>query len=228
MKPFSGVFIILVAVCSASAQLEGNPGNWCREGFFTRDSESYNVATVTGKPNERTYFFSDQSDDCPDGKSCTTKAYVITGDQVVIGRKRGKFSCAWYTPKKGHSTIGWVESGKLKTMEVNRAPGTSVWLGEWKYGDNVITFTENKLRGSLNVTGDASWKGVGEGNVNVGELDGRFEPVKGILEYTNGDGEFDCKASMRLLGNFLIVSDNLKCGGLNVTFSGVYRLSKRY
>src|SRR5688572_6225266 len=226
MRAFSGWVLILLLSSSVYSQLEGNPGHWCREGFFASDSQTYKVAAVIG--SDRAYFFSDQREDCPGGPGCATKAYVVSGDQLVVSRSYGKFSCAWYTPKKGYSTIGWVESGKLKALSLNNAPAISAWLGQWKYGDNQVTFTENKLRGFLNVAGEASWIGRGEGNVNVGELDGRFQPIKGVLNYADGDGEHDCKASMRLLGNFLIVSDNLKCGGLNVTFSGVYKLSKRY
>jgi hypothetical protein len=218
--------MLFLAVSTAWTQVEGNPKNWCREGFFTRDSDEFSVAAVVGKPNARAYFYSDQSDACPSGTGCVTKAYVVNGDQLVVNRSYGNFSCAWYTPKKGNATVGWIRSDQLKMVPINRSPRTSAWLGEWKYGDNGITFTENKLAGFLNVTGNASWIGQGEGNINVGELDGRFAPEKGTLNYSDGDEE--CKASMILLGNFLIVSDNLKCGGLNVTFSGVYRLAKRY
>ena len=227
MKAFFCVFLTLFLVCSAYAQLDGNPRNWCREGFFTRDSETYVIASVVGTPRSRVYFFSDQSDDCPGDPSCATKAYVVPGNQLVVGRSFGKFSCSWYMSKKGYATVGWVETAALKQIPIRPSPKFSAWLGEWKYGDNQITFTENKLSGYLNVTGDAIWKGTGD-NVHIGELDGRFQPTKGTLKYSDGDGLYDCKASMELLGNFLIVADNMHCGGANVSFSGVYRLSKRY
>ena len=108
--------------------------------------------------------------------------------------------------------------------EFRRPPvvaGVSGWLGDWKYGDNSISFTHNKLAGFLNVTGNAIWKGLGD-NVHVGEIDGRYEPLNGVIEYSDGDGEYDCRATLRLVGNYLIVSDNLRCGGMNVTFTGVY------
>jgi hypothetical protein len=227
MKTFTRLFLMLLFVYSAYAQIDGNPKNWCREGFFTRDSEKYSVVTVKGKPGARIYFYSDQGDDCPAGPSCATKAYVVPGDNLVVGRSLGKFRCAWYTPKKGYATVGWIEAGMLKPVVVNPTPKKSAWLGEWKYADNQITFTENKLPGFLNVIGDALWKSHGD-NVHVGELDGRFEPIKGTLRYSAGEGLYDCKASMELLGNFLIVADNMHCGPANVTFSGVYRLSKSY
>jgi hypothetical protein len=35
--------------------------------------------------------------------------------------------------------------------------------------------------------------------------------------------EFDCSLAMHLAGKFLVVGDNLHCGGANVSFSGVYQ-----
>ncbi|MBK9530064.1 MAG: hypothetical protein IPO41_17540 [Acidobacteria bacterium] len=67
------------------------------------------------------------------------------------------------------------------------------------------------------------WKGLGD-NVHIGELDGRFPHKDGVLEYSDGDSEFDCKATMQLaVERFLIVADNGNCGGANVSFSGIYR-----
>jgi hypothetical protein len=101
------------------------------------------------------------------------------------------------------------------------------WLGEWKFDDNRIEFTENKLPGFLNVTGSATWVGANPGNVHVGELDGRYKPQNGWIEYSDGNDEFDCRVRLRLLGGYLIVADNLKCGGVNVTFSGIYRRKRK-
>jgi hypothetical protein len=44
----------------------------------------------------------------------------------------------------------------------------------------------------------------------------------------NDTDEFACKVTMRLIDEFLVVIDNLKCGGANVSFSGVYRRTRRY
>ncbi|MEA9554629.1 hypothetical protein VC273_01405 [Xanthomonas nasturtii] len=35
--------------------------------------------------------------------------------------------------------------------------------------------------------------------------------------------EDDCTVRLQLLGELLIVANNLQCGGANVSFSGVYR-----
>jgi hypothetical protein len=33
----------------------------------------------------------------------------------------------------------------------------------------------------------------------------------------------ECRVAMRLIGPYLIANDAMKCGGMNVTFSGIYR-----
>jgi hypothetical protein len=35
-----------------------------------------------------------------------------------------------------------------------------------------------------------------------------------------------CKITLRLVGDFLVADDNGDCGGVNVTFDGVYRKKK--
>lgn len=43
-----------------------------------------------------------------------------------------------------------------------------------------------------------------------------------ILPVQKG-GAYDCTVGLRRLGPWLVVDDNLACGGMNVTFRGVYR-----
>lgn len=202
-------------------QIDGNPENWCRQGFFTRDSVEFSLGTVKGSKGNRAYFYSDDKDDCPGSASCRQKAYLIPGNEVVVNRTRSGYACAWYSPLKGQATIGWIKETDLNISKLN--PGSyRAWLGEWIFAKNGIEFTENKLAGFLNVTGDATWQGLGD-NVHVGSIDGRYQPKNGLIEYSDGDDEYDCKLTMRLLGKYLIVADNLHCGGVNVSFSGIYR-----
>lgn len=215
------VVIVLLFAATVSAQLAGNPENWCREGFFTRESEKFDIATVKGGRNVKAYFYNDDKDDCPSSASCRRKAFVVGGDEVVVNRSFGEYACAWYSPKSGMPTVGWIKLSDLSVNKTVVASSPRAWLGEWNFSENGIEFTENKLAGNLNVTGTAIWKGIGD-NVHVGEIDGRYEPKDGVIKYSDGDDEYDCKATLRLLGKYLIVSDNLKCGGVNVSFSGIY------
>ncbi|MBK9153789.1 MAG: hypothetical protein IPM25_06170 [Chloracidobacterium sp.] len=221
------VLLLLAHAIAVSAQIAGNPENWCREGFFTRDSTEFKIGIIKKAGNSRAYFHNDDGEGCPGAASCKSKAYIINNDKVVVNREYGRFSCVWFSPVRGRPTIGWIETADLVWVKTPLTAGLSPWLGKWGYAENSISFTNNKLPGFLNVTGSAFWKGVGD-NIHVGELDGRFEAKNGLLNYSDGDSEYDCKASMRLIGDFLIVTDNLNCGGVNVSFSGVYLKKKSW
>jgi hypothetical protein len=170
------VLLAIVAFASlADAQIEGNPANWCREGFFTRDSDKFTIATVKGGRNVKAYFFNDDKDNCPVSANCQRKAYVVGGDAVVVNRSSGEYSCAWYTPRSGRPTIGWIRLSELRFVQPCPIPATRHWLGEWTYGENGIDLTENKLAENLNVTGSATWIGANPGNVHVG---GTRRPIR--------------------------------------------------
>lgn len=213
---------------AAAGQVPGNPDNWCREGLFTTGITKLEIGVVRGSAGKRAYFYDDSSDKCPENASCQTKAYVIPGDKVVVSHRRGDFACSWFSPvKKGSPRVGWLRAGDLVVSTEKDDVSERAWLGEWDYALNSIKITPNKLAGFLNISGTALWKGLGD-NVHIGELDGRFPHKNGVIEYSDGDDEFDCRATLRLKGGFLLVADNMKCGGANVTFSGIYRRTKKY
>ena len=217
------LLLLLILALPVFAQMKGDPENFCREGFFTRDSQDFQIGKVRAA---RAYFHTDEREECPEGAACRGKAYLVAGNEVVVNRVHNGFACAWYSAIKGGPTVGWLKVSDLAIAAPARSTGTKTWLGEWLYEENGIEFTDNKLAGFLNVTGSATWKGLGD-NVHVGEIDGRYAPENGVINYSDGDDEYDCKITMRLLGSYLIVADNLKCGGVNVTFSGVYTRRKK-
>ena len=220
------IFTAFIFTIQASAQLDGNPENFCRNGAFPRESREYRLARITGKKGERVYFYGDEREDCPAGRDCRLKSYVIPGDEVIVSRTFGAYACGWFQPAKGSETVGWIKSESLEMLEPKPDPAENEWLGEWRFYDNSIVIAKSRAAGLLEVTGEAFWKGLGD-NVHVGELDHRAKPSGGILKLGEGDDEADCKVTMQLVGSFLLVSDNLNCGGANVTFSGVYRKNSK-
>lgn len=215
------ILLILFTV-SAFAQLEGNPENWCRNGFFPRESQEYSLGTIKAKKGERVYFYGDD-ENCPNGKNCRQKAYLIAGNEVIVSRKFGDWACSWYQPKKGFETVGWIS---LKNLEFTpMVQGIEDYQGKWNYYDNEIEIKKTADPKVFEIKGLAFWKGMG-GNVHTGELDGKGIWNEKILLYGEDDkSEYACKAKIDLVWKYLIVSDNLNCGGVNVTFSGVYRRS---
>ncbi len=219
-RPFVLVMALMALSITGFGQLAGNPENWCRGGFFTRESDEFRIGVVKGAKNQKAFFFGDDKDTCP-GPACRQKAYLVPGDEVVVNRDYKGFSCGWYTNTAGRVTVGWVETSRLDFPERLINGSSMAWSGEWSYAENSIELTPDG-DGWLRVKGNAFWLGLGD-NVHIGELDGRSAPDGGVLEYSDGDDEYDCKATMRYLGDFLAVADNNYCGGANVSFSGIYR-----
>jgi hypothetical protein len=229
MKKIIQYFALLIIVTTliftaqVSAQLEGNPDNFCRNGAFPRESKDFRLARINGKKGERIYFYGDEREDCPAAKDCRLKSYVIPGDEVIVSRTYGEYACGWFQPAKGAETVGWIKSENLEMLETSRNPAEKDWLGDWRFYKNRIVIAKSKTTALLDITGDATWEGQA-GNVHVGELDESAKPLEYLLKLGENDTEeYACKVSMWLLGKYLVVSDNLNCGGLNVTFSGVYQ-----
>ncbi len=216
------VLLLAFSVAAVVAQVPGNPDNWCRQGFFTLDSREFGVSVVKGKKSTKAFFYGDDNEQCPGSASCRTRSYVVSGDWVITNRKRGDYVCSWFAQLKGAPTVGWLKLSDLDSPPVLSIAGANVWVGEWKYADNDIIFAPANVPGTLSVKGTAFWKGLGD-NIHIGELDGVAKYDADKLEYADGNGEYDCRASMQLVtGRFLIVADNMNCGGMNVTFSGIY------
>lgn len=116
----------------------------------------------------------------------------------------------------------------------------SMWVEEWRVGTEqviLITLTDD---GELEVDGYATYgaadpERVANGSVQVGCFTVRLSESwinddnevafavgeNGPLPYSEGE-DIDCKVRMRLDQPSLIVNDNGRCGGANVSFTGVY------
>ncbi|QFY43410.1 DUF1311 domain-containing protein [Candidatus Methylospira mobilis] len=80
--------------------------------------------------------------------------------------------------------------------------------------------------GKAHITGSAIWvSNANTGNVNMGDLDGELPLEGNQIHYTDGESE-GCRLTITFAGNGLEVSgDNMRCGGLNVSFNGYYKKS---
>lgn len=119
------------------------------------------------------------------------------------------------------------------------------WLGEWVAGEEqVITIRAGDQPDAIRVEGHASYGAsdpdrVARGSVTVGSflvtLEKRHMSAAGEFAFTAVDGEArsdaegeeaDCRIKMRLDEGELSVDDNGRCGGLNVSFTGLYRVKR--
>lgn len=223
LKTFRPLLLLFVVACpcAAFAQVEGNPENWCRNGLYTHDAAGFRVGRVSGAKNTRVYFHGDEREDCPAaGAKCRQKAYVIPGDALVVTRRFGDYVCAWYTPVRGSETVGWLRADAVALAEADAAPPLARWLGAWEYAGQSIDIKRGKKSGALAVSGQAFWRGQGD-NIHTGEVDFEAAPDGNLLKLE--ENEDLCAVTLQLVGDLLVVRDNLQCGGLNVTFNGIYR-----
>ena len=79
----------------------------------------------------------------------------------------------------------------------------------------------------LRVDGGAYWpsrQSDRPGGPHFGHMSG-YATVEGTVAHYSEPGDPQgCQATLRLVGPYLLVADNQRCGGYNVTFTGVYRV----
>lgn len=81
----------------------------------------------------------------------------------------------------------------------------------------------------LKVHGKAYWYGPivnGRPVVHFGGVDGESKPQGNYLRVEERDksGHLSgCQVAMRLIGPYLVVLDNNRCGAMNVRFSGLWQ-----
>jgi hypothetical protein len=219
---------IVLAACSllptapAFAEVEDSQEYMCRNGAFPHEGKEYRLAKIKGAAGDKVHFYGDSHKRCPAGENCRLQSYVIPNDEVIVSRTFGTFACSWFQPRKGSETVGWIEIDRLARIEVNRQPAEREWLGEWRaWDDNFIRISKAREPGMLTIVGEAFWA-KGAPNEHSGELDYTAKPSGDRLSFSDGDHENDCRVAMQLVGTHLIVTDNVRCGGVNVSFSGVY------
>ena len=218
------LLVLLMLTCvfveeDAAQQAGENPANWCRNGLFPSEGTEFKLAQVNGLKGNRIHFLSDD-EGCPDDKAkCKKSSYLIPGNRVLISKSHGPWVCSWYQPRKGSETVGWLPAESLViSPEQDTRPAVERWVGLWKYYDNSLSIRRDGRAGLLRVKGDAIWRGLGD-NVHVGSVEDSAQPQGIELILTEGE----CRVSLRLIGDYIVASDNYECGGANVRFDGVYR-----
>jgi len=170
----------------------------------------------------------DASNHCPsDSKECQAKAYLIRGDVVLTGTREGNYVCTGYVTARGDMLLEWLPAASLEAAPADQQKPDD-WTGKWRVFDNGITIAPQG--DALAVDGDATWR-MGD-NVHIGELHGVVKPENGqiafamandkTVPYTQGSPD-ECAVKMIRRGPYLVVEDNYKCGGLNVSFTGFYK-----
>lgn len=173
--------------------------------------------------------------------ACRDTAYVVAGDRVIVSGSTGDFLCAHFVAprKRGDKTYqeivrsGWLTGADLAPEP---PPKPVAWTGAWSRVEATIAISAGSAPGTLNIKGDATFGAmdpdrVKRGAVNMGEISGVVTPKDSALSFAMGDkgaipiasaDKSDCKVWMRRVGPWLLVDDNQQCGGMNVSFRGLY------
>ena len=215
--------VALLALAAASGAHADDGDNTCRNGDFPSSQAPFGLAQVTGAA--RLYFLED-SDGCPNAEArCRQRAYVVTGNTLITGRSQGDYVCAFFPNRVGGSA-GWVPGARLAATPVPAA-GLPAWVGMWKNGDNSIRL---RAKGAaLEASGEAFWPSANPpladrpGGPNLGDMSGVARPKGNQVVFADASDPSACSVSLTLLGDVLLASDNNACGGMNVSFTGVYR-----
>jgi hypothetical protein len=179
---------------------------------------------------------------CPStSAACKDKAFLVPGDEVVIIGTKDDFICASFASPKGRVTDGWLPRSAISIVQDRPNVSAKDWIGRWQSGsEQTIVIEQADKAGILAIKGDATWgasdpERVKRGAVNIGSLEGEMRAEGATLSFGMGENgtlpfdqadEADCKVRMQRLGPYLLVKDNNNCGGMNVSFTSVYRRTK--
>jgi hypothetical protein len=174
---------------------------------------------------------------CPSAESsCRLKAYLVPGDEVLVDTAGGPYVCTFFKSQGGTETRGWLPRAAVQVTPSEPMP-LRQWDGKWRRdreAEIVIKSTQNEL----DVSGNAMWgssdrERVKRGAVHVGELSGKgkprgqmlalgWDPDRSTFSRRKDEAPDDCAAKLELYGRYLVVEDNRGCGGINVSFGGIY------
>lgn len=187
----------------------------------------------------RTHFYDAACDAGAKGlEACRRKAYVQPGDVVLLGEVYDTTACATYVDKTGRATSGIIKGNTVGPVRGADDKSSRALLGRWVREEAEIRISAKG--NAIAVKGDATYgakdpQRVARGAVNSGTLDFTIESASNRISagVTGADGApavakdkaaaTDCQVDMVALGPYLVVKDNMQCGGLNVSFTGVYR-----
>jgi len=144
---------------------------------------------------------------------------------VITGTKTGAYICAFFPSRNGGSA-GYVRQDEIAPQSLPASLPPAAWNGTWLDGDNRIVLRADD--GRLTASGTAYWPSANPsprqrpGGPNLGEMSGTATPNGNTVVFA-GNNPADCRVTLTLLPPFLLAADNMNCGGMNVSFAGVYR-----
>jgi hypothetical protein len=219
-----GLLLSAVLMRDASAYDAYDPAN-CNGADWSADL-AVTVAKVTAAP--RVNFVKSPYDDdfsaaaCPAAtEACRKRAYLVTGDLVLVGRRRGDFTCVSYQSplarKKQIRADGWLPDAALTPVAPMPAP-----IGTWCNPDCRIEIGAGE-GGRLLVDGEGVFPTAHD--FHDGGFKAQVTPQDDAIAFADDGSNYgeECRVRMQRIGPWLLVVDNAGCGGTGVSFTGLYR-----
>jgi hypothetical protein len=193
---------------------------------------------------KRVNFIEDRCDGGASNPECRMKAFVVPGDLVLIDQVFDTLACAVFVNAKGNATYGLLPNDRLyaSSKPISNAPDS--FIGEWVRTEASIAVT-GLDDGKLGFRGSATFGALDPDRVERGAVNlGAFSfahtqettDIGDVIASTEEDSKTlvdakpakpgeagECTVRLSVRGPYLAVLDNGGCGGLNVSFTGVYR-----
>jgi hypothetical protein len=222
---------LAVLTCSLSLSARSESDSNACTGIDFDAKRPLIASKVATRPHVNFVKGSEDDAACPGEKeACRKKAFVVPGDVVLTGRTQGAFTCVAYQSfhaRKQDWTTGWLPTSSLAPMAPMRSPNMSDWLGSWSHPGGTISISRGK-NGTLSIEGEQTYPAAG--GAHSGVLGAVVAPSQGVIAFVDdGTTPFEkaedgqCLVRMQRVGAWLLVEDNMQCGGSMVTFTGLYR-----
>jgi hypothetical protein len=139
---------------------------------------------------------------------------------VEIGRNQSWVCVAVPGKRPLDVWLGWLPEQRWQQTELKH--DLKDWTGIWQNTNAKLKISLSETQ-QLSATGHALWIGGVMGTSHFGDFDITGVPEDGVLVTSSSEPEYACHIALRLVGAFIVATENRNCGGMNVTFEGVYR-----
>jgi hypothetical protein len=211
--------LLIPLVCDAQAQASDN--DFCRNGLFPREQEHLSLGVVQGQKDQKIHFFDDY-DGCPaKGTRCMRVAYLVLGDEVLVGKSTADWVCVWYQGRN-REYVSWMPKTNIALVPTPPVHPIRDWVGVWSDGSGTIRISPLDARDTLEISSKLRWDG---GDSPAGYPIANFGGITAVLNVNGPQASASdgvCQVALTRIGRYLVADDNGNCGGMNVRHTGVY------
>jgi hypothetical protein len=217
MERLTPALLGVAAIAAATPALAAS----CEPTLFPQDLAAIQLSTV--RTGRLPLFLDPQACGKLTGL-CPSRAYLVPGDAVLAAQTADRRRCVAFVGAR-RVTIGWVDAGGLAPAAEPKdgAP----WVGAWARRSGSATLRISRTRQGYRAELSAVARMADPANVHTGGASGALV-VTGRTARLDSQDEADCHVALRRIGDLMLVNDgatddaNSACGGIGVTFNGIY------